>query len=236
MLIELASPTTLAQLPRRMSREAARGRPSPAVPRSGPSAPAREGRLLRDVLAEPGAASAMRATGAAIRCLHAQPLGEGIPQDIHGPSQQAALLAYWLERLIWDAPCSYAALGERARRVLEGMAELRTLPLRRIHGGLDDSQVVVGSDAAVMLAERDPVTFGEPAIDLANLAVHVDIRVRRGGGDPALAASLRSALLNGYGVPSRWKRRLEIYEEAARLRLACAEALGAHAGAPGHHA
>lgn len=173
-------------------------------------------RPLHDVLAQPDVLTAVRMTGAALRRLHEEPLPAGIGRAVHGPAQEAEALAAALEQMIREAPGAYVLIGERARVVLEQLAALRTPRRRRIHGALDPGQVVIG-DAA--LAARDTVTAGDPVIDLATLAA---------GFHPPAAEGLREALLAGYGAPARWQRRMDIYEEAARLRLVCAGALRRH--------
>jgi streptomycin 6-kinase len=185
------------------------------------------GRTLLDVLQHPGAVSAVRAAGAELRRLHRQPLPAASDRDVRGPREETVLLTTWLERMIWQAPGAYAVLGERSRRALDGLADLRTPRLRVIHGHLDAAQILLGSDGAVTIAEPASPLVGDPVIDLANLAAHLEADT-----DRITARVLRRALLVGYAAPSRWGLRLATYEEVARLRIACVDAVLMAAAAP----
>ena len=62
------------------------------------------------------------------------------------------------------------------------------------------------------------MAIGDPALDLANLLAHLDLRERQGLIDDA--APLRRAVLHGYGPGSALVKRLPGYEALARQRLA----------------
>jgi aminoglycoside phosphotransferase len=178
------------------------------------------GRPLHDLLAGPGATAAVLMIGAAVRCLHAQPppaAGTGV----HGPREEARVLADWLERLAWHDSRTAARVRERARHVLGDLAALPAGRPALIHRDLHDKQILLGDGGAVGLIDLDTLTLGDPAIDLANLAAHFDLRARQAGADLATAAAQREALLAGYGASAAQRRRVEVYERAARLRLAC---------------
>lgn len=177
-------------------------------------------RQLRELLGGPRAVSAVCASGAALRDLHDQPLPAEAPRGGYGPPQEAAALAEAMERVIRNAPEMYATLGERARRVLEDLERLRTPKRRLIHGDLDDTRIRLTHDGDIVRIDADRPVAGDPVIDLANLIAHLEA-----AAEPVMASVLRDALLDGYGAPTRWKQRLEIYEESARLRLACARAV-----------
>lgn len=179
------------------------------------------GRSLHDLWAQPGAQAAVRTTGAAIRRLHAQPLPTEGCWHVHGPQQEATLLADWLERLLPHDPLTHARICKRARHALADLTALPALTPTLIHRDLHDKQILLTTDGSVSLIDLDTVTIGDPAIDLANLAAHFDLRARQTGADPAIAAALRDSLLEGYGAPAAWQPRLEVYEHAALLRLAC---------------
>jgi aminoglycoside phosphotransferase (APT) family kinase protein len=179
------------------------------------------GRPLHDLLAEPGTTAAVRTIGAAVRRLHAQPPPGAACTGVHGPREEARVLSDWLERLAWHDSRMSARVRERARHVL---GDLRALPAGRsalIHRDLHDKQILLGDDGAVGLIDLDTLTVGDPAIDLANLAAHFDLRARQAGADLATAPAQREALLAGYGASAAQRRRVEVYERAARLRLAC---------------
>lgn len=163
------------------------------------------GTSLHELLTGPGAAEAVRAAGAALRDVHAQPLPADVPHEAYGPAQEAAALADWMERVIGYAPGMYARLGERALRVLEDLAELRTPKRRRIHGDLDDTRIRLTDDGLIALINVGSPIAGDPVIDLASLIAHLET-----AAGPVMASVLRDALLEGYGAPARWRRRLEI--------------------------
>jgi aminoglycoside phosphotransferase (APT) family kinase protein len=179
------------------------------------------GRPLHDLLAAPGATAAVRMIGAAVRCLHAQPPPGAVGTGVHGPREEARVLADWLERLTWHDSRTASRIRERARDVLADLAALAAARPALIHRDLHDKQILLGDDGAVALIDLDTLTLGDPAIDLANLAAHFDLRARQAGADRATAAPQREALLAGYGASAAERRRVEVYERAARLRLAC---------------
>lgn len=179
------------------------------------------GSSLHDLWAQPGAQAAVRTTGAAIRRLHAQPLPTEDCRHVHGPQQEATLLADWLERLLPHDPLTHARICKRARHALADLTALPASTPTLIHRDLHDKQILLATDGSVALIDLDTVTIGDPAIDLANLAAHFDLRARQTGADPAIASALRDSLLEGYGAPAAWQPRLEVYEHAALLRLAC---------------
>jgi aminoglycoside phosphotransferase len=179
------------------------------------------GRSLHDRLTRPGADAAVRLSALAIRRLHAQPLPAAVAARVHGPRQEAEVLSGWLERLSWHEPRVHAAVRERARRVLGELAALPEVAPALIHRDLHDKQILIAGGGAVALIDLDTLSAGDPAIDLANLTAHFDLRARQSGAGAATAAALRASLLAAYGAPRAWTRRLEIYERAALLRLAC---------------
>lgn len=190
-------------------------------------APAVAARTLRELLGHPGALMAMRLAGGQLRRLHEQPLPPAAGCTTRGPRDEASALTADLERVIWQAPSAYAAVGERGRVVIEDLGELRTPPRRVIHGHLDLEQILLTDDGEAIIALPAGVTLGDPVIDLACLAAHLAAAV-----DPATAKVLRRALLVGYNAPARWGRRLAIYEQAMALRLICVDALLMCAAAP----
>jgi len=73
----------------------------------------------------------------------------------------------------------------------------------------------------VGLLDLDTAAYGEPALDLANLAVHVDLRVLQGVLPVGVARSvavLLDAVADAVGASPG---RLAVHRRSARLRLAC---------------
>jgi aminoglycoside phosphotransferase (APT) family kinase protein len=179
------------------------------------------GRSLHYLLAEPGASAAVRTIGATVRRLHAQPPPGAVCTGVHGPREEVRVLSDWLERLAWHDSRMASRLRERARHVLGDLAALPVGRAALIHRDLHDKQILLDDDGAVGLIDLDTLTVGDPAIDLANLAAHFDLRARQAGTDHVAAAAQREALLAGYGASAGQRRRVEVYERAARLRLVC---------------
>lgn len=100
-----------------------------------------------------------------------------------------------------------------------------------LHRDLHDKQLVLDDDGVGVL-DLDTLAQGDPALDLANLLVHLDLRVHQGRSRAPTAATVAQALLEGYGAVSR--RALEGYSLTTRLRLCAVYAFrpgGAEAGA-----
>ena len=73
-------------------------------------------------------------------------------------------------------------------------------------------------DDEIGLIDFDTAARGEAALDVANLLVHLELRVLQGLLDAKVAAASADAFIDGYAaVPSR----MQVYADAARLRLAC---------------
>lgn len=110
---------------------------------------------------------------------------------------------------------------ERADAV-SALLEQPGQPLVVAHRDLHDKQMLVDAATGRLgLLDFDTAAWAEPALDLANLAVHVQWRVAQGlwapeRADVALAeiSRVRSAL----GVSAD---RFEAYAESTRVRLAC---------------
>ena len=91
-----------------------------------------------------------------------------------------------------------------------------------LHGDLHDKQLVVDPSrrgARVGLLDLDELSAGEPAIDLANLLVHLELRVLQ-GLDPAAADVARAALLDGWQPDPEVRARAAVLSDLVRLRLA----------------
>ena len=87
-----------------------------------------------------------------------------------------------------------------------------------LHRDFHDKQVVVDDDGALGLLDFDLMAVGPPALDLANILVHLDLRVRQ--GLVADAAPLRSAVLEGYQPGEDQLAELPRRERATWQRLA----------------
>ncbi len=89
-----------------------------------------------------------------------------------------------------------------------------------LHRDFYDKHVFVSESGAGLLA-LDTVAIGEPALDLANMIVHLELRALQGRGTSWLAGRAAGAFLNGYDPEPAVEVRLAAYRDAAWLRLAC---------------
>ncbi|MFF0944627.1 hypothetical protein ACFYE2_10420 [Kocuria sp. CPCC 205300] len=89
-----------------------------------------------------------------------------------------------------------------------------------LHRDLHDKQVLYDGERLALL-DFDTAAVGEPELDLANLTVHLDLRVAQGLLDPSLRAAGQEAVAAVAGVLGADPVRLAAHAEATRLRLAC---------------
>jgi len=62
---------------------------------------------------------------------------------------------------------------------------------------------------------------GEPSLDVANMLVHLQLRAMQQRCSPDAAAQAAAAFLEAYRPDGNGQQRLEAYQDATRLRLAC---------------
>ena len=182
------------------------------------------GRPLHELLATADAAIACRALGEALAALHALPVPDRTPE--HDAAAEAAVLRRWAG-LAQDWGLAGAPEVDGVTAALtDRPSGGRVL----VHRDLHDRQVLVDGDGSVGLLDFDLLAAGEPALDLANLLVHLDLRQEQ-GVLPA-AAPLRDAVLAGYDPSAAVLARVPVYAAATRLRLAAVYAFrpGARAG------
>ena len=158
------------------------------------------------------------AVGAALKQLHAAP---AMPmQRVHGPSDEAAILTRWHDHLRWVCP-------DKARRIelLIESARHRLARLPRqcapIHRDLHDKQILIDADGGLGMIDFDTLALGDPALDLGNLIAHAQLRVVQGVWPSMIAEHFVAALLDAVRPDAAARARLEVWIEAASLRLAC---------------
>jgi len=129
------------------------------------------------------------------------------------------VLMGWIERLRAYDTTLFAEVCDAALPVLAALTALAPVPAVTLHRDLHDKQILLRSDG-VGLIDLDTSAPGDPAIDIANLVVHMRLRYWQAHSsiDPLAA---REAILEGYGAPPDLRRRLDLYERATALRLAC---------------
>ncbi|WP_139177853.1 phosphotransferase [Ruania alba] len=176
------------------------------------------GATLHAVLGTPqtsttAAYRAGRAVGRAIRRLHDVPVpGSGPVRHDHAAEVEVTRRWIGLARAYGVLPSVPTQLGASAGSLTEASEPVL------LHRDLHDKQVVIdGSD--VGLLDLDLLAVGDPALDVANLLVHLELRVGQGHTSAALARSCGTGLLRGYRISEAVHRRLPVYAQLTRLRL-----------------
>ena len=155
--------------------------------------------------------------GRALRSLH-----DAVPPPStrrHDAVDEANVLLQWLGRLRLFGldRCGQSGAAERVLRRLENDPAQPAL----LHRDFYDKQVFVDCSGRVGLLDFDTLAAGEAALDLANMLVHLELRVLQGHYLPEAAGIAADALLEGYRPGKNVFRRLQAYADASRLRLAC---------------
>ncbi len=158
--------------------------------------------------------------GEALGCLHrASGLGE---MSTHDAQAEAELVKGVTARAISMVACDPHQLSEMSRRVVGELQENEGA-LGIVHRDFYDKQIVLGSGNQLGLLDFDTSAHGEPELDIANMLVHMELRVHQGYWEKARALGAMRRFLAGYGQCG--KARVLIYARATRVRLACLYAL-----------
>ncbi len=166
------------------------------------------GRPLHDLLDSPLATTAARRLGEALARLHAQPVLPGTA--VHDAAAELTVTRTWADHAhaygVGPADVGPPSPPEvpAAERVL-------------VHRDLHDKQVLVDDDGSVGLLDFDLVAAGDPALDLANLRVH--LRLRRHQGLCADDEPLWAAVLDGYRPGPGVLGRVPAWQAVAAARL-----------------
>jgi len=195
------------------------------------------GRTLHELLRDPAVpdavlADAGRATGRGLRRLQHAPSPAGAAG--HDADAEADVVARW-----WGLAAAHGATTEAdAHGVVRLVrAALAGPPAREgvlAHRDLHDKQLLVdvrarGGDAGdpvrVGLLDLDLAAVAHPALDLANLLVHLELRAHQGVCPTARAAGVARAVVDGYGAAAPGAAALDpaalaAWATAARARLA----------------
>ncbi|WP_420111676.1 hypothetical protein [Pseudactinotalea sp.] len=143
------------------------------------------------------------------------------PADVgrHGPEAEIAVVDRWLG--LAEAYGALAAPRSAVRAARARLPELLThswAPTALLHRDLHDKQIVLGA-AGPGLLDLDLLAMGDPALDLANLVVHLELRARQGLMPLDRATDLGERLLAGYAPDPRTRAAMAGYVLATRLRL-----------------
>ena len=175
-----------------------------------------EGTPLREALGGAGAADALRATGRALRRLHASRAPAALP--VHDAAAEVAVLERWVADLVAHAdghPLARDAAG-RLPAVAAALTTEPPCPPGLLHRDLHDGQVLLAPDGTIALLDADTLARGEPALDLGNLVAHLE-RFAPGPGRGHGRAARRLRPAGGHGAaPERLHGRRA---PAAGLRL-----------------
>jgi hypothetical protein len=175
------------------------------------------GAALHELLGSDEALSHAPAIGRALRMLHA---AEVRPRsDRHSPDAEARVLSMWVRRLPRYAPSLARPAADAAASVAEALRPAGPVRLAPAHRDLHDKQIFVDGGPSVGLLDFDTLAAAEPALDLANLLVHLELRALQGDCDRRWAAQMAQGVLEGYRT--RGDERLSAYADATRVRLAC---------------
>lgn len=148
----------------------------------------------------------------------------GAPVGQHDAAREASTLLGWLDHLDrFDAlPTHRGALRRAAERVANELVGGPADPTGLLHRDLHDKQVLWDADTGTLgLLDLDTAARGESALDLANLAVHVDLRVLQGLLTPGMAERVAPTWAQVAGAVGASPARVDLYRRSARLRLAC---------------
>lgn len=180
------------------------------------------GRTLLECMCDPDAdddqlVADMVQVGASIQQLHTHP--RALSRPVHDRAVDIAAARRWL--------AAATDHGMLLRETWEGLldrvaAQLPAPPsqLALLHRDLHDKQIVLATDERVGLLDLDLATHGDPAVDLANLLTHLDLRFRQGRCSARRSAQCSAALLEGYAPDPAVVRRLAPHMAMTRMRLA----------------
>jgi Phosphotransferase enzyme family len=167
-----------------------------------------------------------RAVGRALGALHAAPPGPQLTP--HGPREEARVLEEWIDAVARHAPRLEGLVREAARESLDRLEDVPLGHLTPAHRDFHDGQVLIDREG-VSVVDFDTLCLAEPALDLANILVHLELRALQRLCGATWAEAAGAALLEGYGA--RPDERLRLYADATRLRLACVYAFRPRWGA-----
>ncbi len=178
-----------------------------------------EGAPLHELLGDPPhLVPAMHTTGAALRTLHA--LRAPPSAAVHDARAEQDLLREQWSLLEALQPAVHRRVAGILEPVLAGL-EGKPCGDALLHRDLHDKQVMIDARGQAGLLDLDTVARGEPAIDLANMLAHLELRVMQGRCTPRARAEAGDAFVDGYAPSPAILGRVPEYRASALLRLAC---------------
>lgn len=143
----------------------------------------------------------------------------------HDARAEADVVTTWVGRLREHDPLQLSAADEgrleaRSRTAIRALTEAEPQAAVVAHRDLHDEQLLFDAGTGrVGFLDFDTAALAEPALDLANLQVHLDLRLAQGLITPVMrdvARRVVQGLVERCGVAGD---RLEAYAEATRVRL-----------------
>lgn len=191
------------------------------------------GRTLYELLADPacsqdGIERIGRSVGRALALLSRASVPTGLPR--HDLDAELAVTQRWVRLAAGQGLLD--ALDVPVDRLLDlagalPVREVAEEPVRLglLHRDLHDKQLLVDGDRIGML-DFDLAALGDPALDLANLLVHLELRALQGRCSPARAGACAAGVLDGCtevegAAATSLLRRMGAYDLTTRVRLAC---------------
>ena len=180
------------------------------------------GRTLHDILADPTLTTAEviaagRAVGGAVARLHACPPPSSLRR--HDATEEMAVTRRWLRQAWVHGLLDDTGLVRQRLETARGLLADAGGESAFLHRDLHDKQVVVDDDDAVGILDLDLAATGEPALDLANLLVHLELRSLQELCPAARAHACADAVVDGYAPELDTWRRVPAYALTTRLRL-----------------
>lgn len=165
--------------------------------------------------------------GETLREMHAGPVEAASAR--HSADDERAVVDRWLGHLGWLRPDIATEARDRAAPVFDALADDTTAETAPIHRDLHDGQLVFRDDDSVATLDFDTLARGEPALDLANLLVHLELAVLLGAAPRKVVDAAGKRLLAAYDPSPETERRIPAYADATRIRLT-----SVHAFRPGN--
>lgn len=148
---------------------------------------------------------------------------------VHSANEEALVLEQWVGHTeaynafsgLSDRSIGGAELSAAAQRVAH---ELRSTEIHSdyvlLHRDLHDKQLL-WDGTSLGIIDLDTAAYGEAALDVGNLLAHVELRATQGIYSRAFSAHIIKNLEQLAAKCAIPETRLELYRQAARVRIAC---------------
>lgn len=152
----------------------------------------------------------------------ARPVAAGIPS--YSAEDECATVEKWAAqaRQFGTLAVGERQLGEAVDHVQELLLGSAAQAPVLAHRDLHDKQILFDpKQRSLGLIDCDTLALAEPALDLANLLVHLEFRCHQGLLHPAAAATAKAEVRRTAEQMGVDPRRIAAYSAASALRLAC---------------